>query len=462
MTLLVVVPSLLAAASIVALAFALRGRRVDDHPVCRKCGFDLFGKPDSSSVCSECGADLGRRQAVRVGRRERRGKLAAVAAPPLVVCLTWLSLLGWGTARGLDWNQRKPVWWLIREARGANVATRDAAFVELTSRFKAGRLDPLDVGVITDAALDVQGNPDRIWTVAASDVIDAVRDAKQMPPARWQRYVRQAAPPQLKVRPNLCRGDPLVLAVYLPPPRVSRGHPLDVELDWMRLRVGGVNVVQYGNRVGRQIRSGQGGGEVASVLPVDAAVARLPDGPQVVSATVHWTVSEPKASGAALVDEEVELSAPLTILPPAAPRAVKLNTDPALRERVEKSLTVSRLGVGPGPARASSRGEGSQLFLHVRAANPPVGMSFRAILRSGHREWEIGLLRFPPGDTTGRVTAADFTLLEDFDAARVDLVLKPSAEAATETAGLMEIWGGEVVIKNVAVDPPPPRGVPGE
>jgi hypothetical protein len=27
------------------LVFALRGRRVDDHPLCRKCGFDLFGKP---------------------------------------------------------------------------------------------------------------------------------------------------------------------------------------------------------------------------------------------------------------------------------------------------------------------------------------------------------------------------------------------------------------------------------
>ncbi len=69
MTLFIVIPALLAAASAVALAIAVRGRRVDDHPICRKCGFDLIGKPESSAVCSECGTDLTGVRAVRVGRR---------------------------------------------------------------------------------------------------------------------------------------------------------------------------------------------------------------------------------------------------------------------------------------------------------------------------------------------------------------------------------------------------------
>jgi len=35
----------------------LRGRRVGEHPYCKKCGFDLTGKPDASTRCAECGPD---------------------------------------------------------------------------------------------------------------------------------------------------------------------------------------------------------------------------------------------------------------------------------------------------------------------------------------------------------------------------------------------------------------------
>jgi ribosomal protein L37E len=45
----------------------MRGRRVgDDHPFCRRCGFDLFGLPPGRDVCTECGADLKRRSWVSI------------------------------------------------------------------------------------------------------------------------------------------------------------------------------------------------------------------------------------------------------------------------------------------------------------------------------------------------------------------------------------------------------------
>lgn len=31
-------------------AYALRGRRTDDHPLCRRCGFDLFGMPEPTAT----------------------------------------------------------------------------------------------------------------------------------------------------------------------------------------------------------------------------------------------------------------------------------------------------------------------------------------------------------------------------------------------------------------------------
>src|SRR5687768_8986624 len=126
-SLLIAFPALALAASLAAVVYALRGRRVDDHPICRKCGFDLVGKPSDSHVCSECGADLSRRRAVRVGRRETRRGLAKLAAPLMLVSLGLLGVQGWGKARGVDWNRHKPAWWLAREAGAADAATRDAA-----------------------------------------------------------------------------------------------------------------------------------------------------------------------------------------------------------------------------------------------------------------------------------------------------------------------------------------------
>ncbi|MDB5301957.1 MAG: hypothetical protein JWO87_3620, partial [Phycisphaerales bacterium] len=53
--------------AIALLAWGIRGRRVDDHPICAHCGFDLVGTPASSYVCSECGSDLRDSWAVRTG-----------------------------------------------------------------------------------------------------------------------------------------------------------------------------------------------------------------------------------------------------------------------------------------------------------------------------------------------------------------------------------------------------------
>src|SRR5262245_9621381 len=57
--------------SLVALRHGLRGRRVGDHPHCRRCRFDLFGKPETSTQCPECGANLDEAHATVIGVRKR-------------------------------------------------------------------------------------------------------------------------------------------------------------------------------------------------------------------------------------------------------------------------------------------------------------------------------------------------------------------------------------------------------
>src|SRR4051812_1242733 len=99
------VPFILTAAAMLGallLATGLRGRRVDERPRCRRCGYDLSGRPAGSAVCSECGSDLNVPRAVRIGHRERRPGLVASGAVLLVLAATVGGVIVWAQARGFD------------------------------------------------------------------------------------------------------------------------------------------------------------------------------------------------------------------------------------------------------------------------------------------------------------------------------------------------------------------------
>src|SRR5207249_860614 len=81
---------------IVLLRRGLKGIALDDHPICRRCGFDLFGLPGGVAVCSECGADLSSRRAIRIGTRKRRPGIATLGALLIVVIVFNLGVLGLG------------------------------------------------------------------------------------------------------------------------------------------------------------------------------------------------------------------------------------------------------------------------------------------------------------------------------------------------------------------------------
>lgn len=459
MALLVIVPSLACAAAAAAVGYGLRGRMVNDHPVCRGCGFDLFGKPAGSTLCAECGADLTRPRATRRGRRERRSRLILTGTPVLALCLAWFALLGWGTARGTDWNRHKPVWWLVRDARGRDPTLRDAALLELTGRFKAGAVSNEHFAAVLDIALDIQGDLWQPWSDAVAGVIGAARDAKQLTPEQRKRYVRQARPPQLKVQPELRRVDPLVLTLSLAPPRLAPGDAQIAFLDCVKLRVGEAEIFRFNDTLeGRLLEGARPEGKVESHGRVGSTLADLSNGSHTVRATVRWTVRNPAGvqGRSTLLDEELELAAPLSIVPDPATDSVASVKDRALRADVERSLAVTRLGVAPGPdwrGRPDLR-PSPHLSLHVRAVDPVTDMAFRVVLRSGQREWDMGGFYLLKGRTRSAQLTADLADLPGFDATRVDVVLRPSADVAA-WGYLREIWGDEVVIAGVTVDPPP-------
>jgi hypothetical protein len=65
----------------------LRGRRVDDDPHCRRCGYNLIASPQRPGRCPECGATIYGLGTIRVGARKRREPLIIIGAAIMLLCL---------------------------------------------------------------------------------------------------------------------------------------------------------------------------------------------------------------------------------------------------------------------------------------------------------------------------------------------------------------------------------------
>src|SRR5687767_3050429 len=87
-------PLLTAALAGMVTLWSWRGRRVNDHPACRRCGYDLSGSLPGSHRCPECGSNLFQRRATRHGVRVRRSGLATASILLLVASCVY------GSARG--------------------------------------------------------------------------------------------------------------------------------------------------------------------------------------------------------------------------------------------------------------------------------------------------------------------------------------------------------------------------
>jgi hypothetical protein len=445
---LVVLPATSVLFSAGLLAYALRGRRVNDHPICRKCGFDLFGKPADATRCSECGADLTRPRAVRVGRREKRRRLFGLALPVLVVCIAWLGLLGWGASRGTDWNKHKPVWWLMRDARGPGAATRDAALGELTRRVLDGKLSQQQIDALVDLALDVQADRSKHWVDGWGDAIGAARDAGKLSPEKWRRYARQGVEVKLETRPTLRREDPLFYQFIPGGPRWAARHAFDVTIKPGQVRAGGREVtVHYDHSATGVVKGGQWYPYRTNRLaPNHGGLVALPEGPHTFRSTVRLQVADvPGRTLGYLVDEHVEVTAPVTVLPAGA-ETVKLRTDPELKAAVEKALSVDRLEVKEAMGTPC-------VGIPVMATGLPVPAAFRVFARADDRRWELGTVHFATRKSPGFYLVKPLDFLPGFDpkVGVVDVVLKPSIDVAVTTPDLTEIWGGEVVVKGVRV-----------
>jgi hypothetical protein len=138
------------------IGLGIHGRRIGDHPTCRRCGFDLSGAYPGRAVCPECGTNLAGLAAMRIGTRRRRRAVLAVGGTFFVGAAAVGGARAWGSATGFDWNTVKPAGWLRREVVLGDQTTAMAAAKELLARVQSGSADPAVASVVVEIVLAKQ------------------------------------------------------------------------------------------------------------------------------------------------------------------------------------------------------------------------------------------------------------------------------------------------------------------
>lgn len=201
---------------LVMLIAAVRGRRINDHPICRRCRFDLVGLIPAAETCPECGSRLDAKNAVRVGARVRRyGGLrgVVVAAAVLLIGLAGMGGLGVVAARGVNIYSKLPTAVLVTLSRfsdSPNVPT------ELVARVRAGNVSAYSLKRLGRTALYHQAAAaagKSTWNTAWGDLFVRAWEAQQMNAAETRLFLERAFTPSLKYRERVRRGDDLPVSV---------------------------------------------------------------------------------------------------------------------------------------------------------------------------------------------------------------------------------------------------------
>jgi hypothetical protein len=442
----------LLAAGVALLVRGVRGRRIDDHPLCRRCGFDLIGLPAGAERCSECGADVRRPRAIRIGHRRRRPGVVVLGIVLILPTFLGSALVGWGLVNHVKWIEKAPLWYVSWQARSVIAADRDEALTELIRRISAAELSAAQVKGLTDAALSIQADLNKPWTPLQGNLIEAAWTAGILSVEDRKRYFANAPQFKLVTRPQVRRGDDLPVSVVQTGARSGTSTNVWV---WEEIDIDGDNEllppqVGFGGRFPAGPMTSVPGASVSQHLKLDPArVAATPDGTKTLRVTLKLEVGPPAPTTTPpLVTTTRSLSAEWELVP-AGTATVRVIDDPAARERVEAHAKSTIWIQG-------SRNGSPIATVLVSVPHPPHPLAHLVVLRdaAGH-EWPIGGIFTQPGRT--EVAQIVSNVVSHFSADEVDVVLRPDEKTALNTVELHEYWGGEAVIRGIPVQYRTPR-----
>lgn len=363
------------------------GRRVDNHPWCRACRFDLRGRWPGAEKCPECGAVLEAVGAVEIGQRRRRPAALGLGLLLLIGCAVWLGFDVWKAAGPIDWMAYKPDWWVARDARSADAERAEAALKELNARIERDAISEVRLADLVAYALELQADELATWREGWGDVIQAAWAKGSLTQEQILQYAQRAVDIQMETespmvrrweltragpRPTLLRAGSGELSLLLTPVEAVLGDS-DLELN-------PEESASYGTLRSTNV-----------MLPAKNFAVLAEPGEHELKITWRATLS-PRNTPAAPAVWDVLLTAPLTVLDPA-PGTQELIIDAEVTAALQSSIEVQAIGLRVPPRVMGDNFSGSPVggrivviltlreapiagYLQIHAGDPPRSRAF--------------------------------------------------------------------------------------
>lgn len=433
-----------------------RGRLIDDHPLCKRCRFDLTGKAKDNTLCPECGHDVSQPKQIRHGNRKRSPARTVVGSVMLLLAMLLAVLVSATLYNNVNWFGFLPTWYL-RDQVNTDTKWAGKSWREFNSRYFRKKLNQTQIKQITKDALAFQADGKRPWIADAGRWIEKVHDDGKLSTEDWYKYLAviaetYAISSKVTIRPKIPHGQPIPLNYD------QRGT----------YRFG--DMVMRCNAAGRLVKIGDVPTEIQTFEGVyqfnyiAGQSTRMPE--SLKSET--WASIKPgtydalftmkmqfctqsvyeeqgygifKTDSPDVIVKNVSYNMPVTILP-AQRTDVRPVTDASLKDAVEAALILNSIKFKP------SNGE---VKCSIQLHHSPVAVAFDAYVKIKGTEYKIDNLR-ARSNCRYRCSLDDrIKTLIGQSVTVADLILKPSAKEAESTVEITEYWGLPVVFENVPV-----------
>lgn len=456
--------------AIVALCRAIRGHRIGDEPHCRACEYNLTGL--QSTECPECGAtvydDAGNPIAIVSGSHNRSS---------IRISLGVLALLVVGSILLVNVGQLIPSWMRVAPAFLVTSLAEDgkqSAMDELLRRGNAGTLSTAQASDAIEVGLQIQAAPQSHPLLAKwMDFLGSMLVAKKMTPAQESKFLTNTVSSSMAIRPVIRSGEKLPVEIK----HNERGPSnlpaaFDLWAYWIDAdaRIGDTTTHKpYESSSGSSISGVMGGGTITipGAIPVE-----LPPGEYELVCTINRRMyvsgQASPSSDPADLDIVEEFRAPVTILAADAPDPITSMPEPELTQTIRGCIEIDSLKAFPG------RNWGKYIeavicigsYCPIQPGSPPRhlpmiqppprNLAFRAILKAGRFEQEIGSATCFGNQRMSTHTNLpideDNEFIDDLlNAETVTIILRSDKEVARRKVDMDEIWEGEIQFDDVPI-----------
>jgi hypothetical protein len=229
-------------AGVLLILLGRRGRKINNHPQCTWCGFDLVGVYPGAVTCPECGAGLARTHGpkpVRKGVRVRQPIIIATGLALVLIAAAPLGLFTYAAITGTHIAKHLPIRGLELMANLGTQTRADEAAAELTDRLLKKSLDAEQSSRAVALVLAYQADATRPWTRPWADLLERVNLNALLTPEQSNQVIINAINPTMAARPTAARRRIAVVEITPGTTRLATNQQLNTQFTLSNWRING-------------------------------------------------------------------------------------------------------------------------------------------------------------------------------------------------------------------------------